>query len=141
MNIVERARKYRAIIERAMSLADDKMASEAPALFPLLTESGALVKAGTRINWHGTVKRAVSDLWDVSENNPDNAPSLWEDIEYQEGYRIIPAVITAAAAFDMDECGWWRQSLYRSKRTANVHTPEQYPAGWEIVRRNEEAAE
>lgn len=88
---------------------------------------------GTRINHNGVIKRAAVDLWDTPENNPDNAPSLWEDISYMDGYRIIPETITAGAAFAKDECGWWKGVLYRSLIDANVYTPEQYAAGWEIV--------
>ena len=133
MGILEDARKYRAIIESAMSLTEDKIASEAPVLFPTLSGSGELVKAGTRINWNGVVKRAGVDLWDTETNNPDNAPNLWEDISYKEGYRIIPAVITAGTAFSLDEYGWWGDELYKSLINANVYTPDQYPAGWEKV--------
>lgn len=133
MTILEEARKYRAIIESAMGLTDDKVASEAPVLFPSLKEDGSLVSAGTRINWNGVVKRAASDLWDTTENNPDNAPTLWEDINYKDGYRIIPEVITAGTAFAKDECGWWNDVLYKSLIDGNVYTPDAYPAGWEIV--------
>lgn len=100
-------------------------------LFPRLKQDGALVKAGTRINWGGVVKRAATDLWDTEANNPDNAPTLWEDISFREGYRIIPETITAGTAFALDECGWWGDVLYKSLIAANVYTPEQYPAGWE----------
>ncbi len=141
MGILEQARKYREIIEYAMSLTDDAVASKAPALFPPLTGSGALVKVGTRIHWNGTVKRAATDLWDTVENNPDNAPALWENINYREGHRIIPETITTTAAFAMDEYGWWGDTLYRSKQAANVFTPAQYPAGWESVQYSEEADE
>lgn len=133
MNILEQARKYRSVIESAMSLTDDKLASEAPNLFPSLSESGALVKAGARINWNGAVKKAAVDLWDTAENNPDNAPSLWQDIEYKEGYRIIPDTITVTTAFAKGECGWWDGVLYRSLMDANVYTPAAYPQGWEEV--------
>lgn len=133
MSILERARKYRAIIESAMALTDDKVASEAPVLFPSLKEDGALVPAGTRINWNGVVKRAAVDLWDTEENNPDNAPTLWEDITYKDGYRIIPESITAGTAFANGECGWWSDVLYKSLMDANVYTPDSYPAGWEVV--------
>lgn len=132
MTILEQARKYRAIIEKAMALTDDKVASEAPDLFPALTESGGLISAGTRVNWNGVLKRAAVDLWDTAENNPDNAPTLWEDIEYKEGYRMIPKTITAGTAFSKDECGWWNGVLYKSLLDANVYTPEQYPMGWKI---------
>lgn len=131
MTILETARKYRGIIEYAMSLTDDKVASEAPVLFPVLEEGGALVKAGTRINWNGAVKRAAADLWDTNENNPDNAPALWEDIGYHEGYRIIPETIAAGTAFAKDEFGWWNDVLYVSLIDNNVWNPTQYPAGWE----------
>ena len=134
MTILETARKYRTIIERAMALTEDKDASEAPDLFPVLSESGKLISAGTRINWNGVLKRAVVDLWDTTENNPENAPSLWEDIAYREGYRIIPATITVTSAFAKDELGWWNDKLYKSLNNANVYTPDQYAAGWEEVK-------
>lgn len=113
--------------------ATDAQASKAIYAYPKLNENGALIPAGTRINWNGTIKRAAVDLWDTAENNPDNAPALWEDINYREGYRIIPEKITAGTAFALDECGWWGDVLYRSTIAANVYTPEQYPAGWEVV--------
>lgn len=127
------ALRLRAIVEQAAASLPDKEASEGAALFPRLKQDGALVKAGTRINWGGTLKRAAVDLWDTEANNPDNAPTLWEDIAYRDGYRVIPQTITAGTAFAMDECGWWGDTLYRSKLAANVYTPEQYSAGWEAV--------
>lgn len=41
--------------------------------------------------------------------------------------------ITAGTAFALDECGWWGDTLYRSTISANVWTPEQYPAGWKVT--------
>lgn len=123
----------RSIVEQAAASLDDKTASTAATLFPRLKESGELVKADTRINWNGILKRAAVDLWDTVENNPDNAPTLWEDINYREGYRIIPEVITVGLAFSEDECGWWDDVLYRSKVDNNVYTPDQYTANWELV--------
>ena len=127
------ALKLRAIVEQAAVSLDDKTASEAAMLFPKLKQDGALVTVGTRINHNGVIKRAAVDLWDTAENNPDNAPALWEDISYRDGYRIIPETITAGTAFEKDECGWWKGILYRSLIPANVYTPEQYAAGWEVV--------
>ena len=124
------ALRLRAIVEQAAESLDDQTASTAPVLLRKLKQDGKLVSAGTRINWGGTVKRAAVDLWDTIENTPDAAP-LWEGIDYRDGYRVIPSVITAGAAFAMDELGWWGGKLYKSKLAANVYTPEQYPAGWE----------
>lgn len=125
------ALRLRAILEEAAASMNDKTVSEAAMLLPSLRQDGSLVSAGTRINWGGTVKRAAVDLWDTAENTPDAAPALWEDIDYLQGIRIIPAVITAGTAFAKGEQGWWGGKLYKSKLAANVYTPEQYPAGWE----------
>ena len=128
-----KAEKLRSLIEQATTSLPDKEASEGAELFPQLKEDNSLIVVGTRINWNGVLKRAAVDLWDTESNNPDNAPSLWEDIAYREGYRIIPTTITAGTAFAKDELGWWNDTLYKSLLDANVYTPEQYAAGWEIV--------
>lgn len=121
------------IIMAGIAAIDDKTASITPEIYRRLKEDGSLVGHGTRINWHGALKKAAVDLWDTPENNPDNAPTLWEDIPYRQGYRIIPVTITAGTAFSMGECGWWGDVLYRSKIDSNVWTPDAYPAGWEKV--------
>ena len=133
MNILERARMLRKNIIVSSASLEDKFASETPELFARLNQNGELIKVGTRINWNGVLKRASVDLYDTLENNPDNAPTLWEDIEYKEGYRIIPQTITVGTAFSKDELGWWEDTLYKSLLDNNVWTPEQYPSGWEIV--------
>lgn len=130
---LERARQLRAMIEAAAGNLTDADASTAAELFPRLKQDGSLVSAGTRINWNGTVKRAAVDLWDRAENDPDNAPTLWEDLAYRDGIRIIPETITAGLAFAKDELGWWGDTLYKSLLDANVWTPEQNASGWEKV--------
>ena len=121
----------RSIVEQAATSLDDKTASTAATLFPRLKQNGELVKAGMRINWKGIVKKAAVDLWDTAENNPDNAPTLWADLAYKDGYRIIPETITVTEAFADGECGWWGDVLYRSKVNANVYNPAIYPDNWE----------
>lgn len=133
MNLLDHAKRLREIIEGAMTSVDDKTASESAELFPRLTYDGSLIKSGTRICFNGSIKRASVDLWDTRDNAPDKAPTLWEDIEYRDGYRLIPEVITAGTAFVKDECGWWGNDLYRSLLDGNVWTPEAYPSGWELV--------
>ena len=133
MTLVEKARKMRTAMETAAVSLDDATASTAPEMLPRLKGDGSLVKAGTRICWGGTLKRAAVDLWDNAENTPDAAPTLWEDVLYRDGIRIIPETITVGLAFAKGERGWWGDALYASTMDANVYTPEQYPAGWEII--------
>ena len=130
---LERARQLRGMIEAAAGNLTDADASTAAELFPRLKGDGSLVENGTRINWNGTIKRAAVDLWDTSENTPDAAPTLWEDIGYRDGIRVIPETITAGLAFAKDELGWWGDVLYKSLLDANVWTPEQHASGWEKV--------
>ena len=124
MTVLEQAQLIRAAIDKLALNATDSVASMAVAAYPRLKEDRSLVVAGTRINWNGSLKRAAVDLWDTKENNPDNAPTLWEDILYRNGIRIIPEVITTTLAFKEGELGWWNDVLYVSKVDANVHTPE-----------------
>lgn len=130
----ERALELRRVMNQAGEMLTDAQASEVAAIYPVLMEDGSLVKAGTRINWKGKLMRAASDLWDRPENNPDNAPALWEEINYREGYRVIPETITAGTAFAKGERGWWGDVLYESVFDGpNVWTPEAYPSGWVVV--------
>ena len=118
------------VIDAGRKLVNDQTASIAPELFDLLEGDGELIKAGTRINWNGTLMRAAVDLWDTEQNTPDNAPTLWEAVAYKGGYRIIPETITVTSQFAKGERGWWEDKLYESLMDANVYTPEQYPDGW-----------
>lgn len=128
-----KAMKIRSLAMESAVEMDDVSASSLPEMFPRLKQDGSLVSAGTRINWNGKLKKAAADLWDTAENNPDNAPTLWEDISYVNGYREIPEVITVTTAFSKGEKGVWKGTLYESLYDANVWNPEQFAAGWSKV--------
>lgn len=70
----------RTAIETAVQSLDDTASSAVVSLFPALKQDGSLVKAGTKINWHGKIVKALVDLWDREEHDPDNAPSLWSGL-------------------------------------------------------------
>lgn len=129
-----RAIQLRAVIEQAAQTLDEKTISEAPEFCRSLKQDGSLVRAGTRINWNGTIKKAAVDLWDTEVNDPDHAPSLWADVAYRDGYRIIPETITVTTAFSKGEKGWWTDGkLYESKVDSNVYTPAQYAGNWKEI--------
>lgn len=128
---VEEAKKP--YIETLTAAIDDAVASTVIPLFPAMKYTGNLIKAGTRINWNGVLKRAAVDLWDRADCDPDNASDMWEDILYRDGYRIIPDVITVGLAFSKGEKGWWGDVLKESTVDNNVYTPEQYAQNWKDV--------
>lgn len=121
-------------IETLTASIDDAVASTVIPLFPAMRYDGSLIRVGTRINWNGALKRAAVDLWDAEHNDPDHAPTLWEDIQYRDGYRIIPDVITVGLAFANGEKGWWTDGLlYESLADNNVYTPAAYREHWKVV--------
>lgn len=129
---VEEAKKP--YIDTLTAGLDDATASTVIPLYPEMRYDGGPIKSGTRINWNGALKRAAANLWDRPDCNPDNAPELWEDINYRDGYRIIPEMITAGLAFADGEKGWWTDGLlYESLADNNVYTPDEYPANWREV--------
>ena len=129
----EEALAFRKQIEAAALNLDDKGASMSADFYSNMIYSGELIKAGTRIHFGDTLYKAAVDLWDREENNPENAPTLWEEIQYHEGIRIIPEVITVTTAFAKGELGYWKADgkTYKSLIDANVYTPAAYPQGWE----------
>ena len=132
----DEALRIRAQVEAGAAALPDMEASVEPTLSRTMRYDGKLIPAGTRINWYGVLKRAAVDLWDIEENNPDNALGLWENVLYRDGIRVIPDVITAGLAFSFGEIGWWGDVLKRSIRPGektNVHTPEEAPELWEGV--------
>jgi hypothetical protein len=131
----EEAVAFRRQIEKAAIHLDDKAASESPDFYEQMKYDGKAISAGTRINFEGILYKAAVTLWDTEENNPHFAPSLWEKINYHEGVRVIPEVITVTTAFAKDELGYWEADgkTYKSLINANVYTPAAYPQGWEEV--------
>lgn len=129
----QEALRLRSIVEQAAESLSDAVASTAPTLFPRLKQDGKLITAGTRINWGGTIKRAAVDLWDTAANAPDAAPTLWEDIHYRDGYRIIPDPITVGTAFAAGEKGWWGDVLMESVVDNNVYTPDEWADNWKVA--------
>lgn len=136
MTVIERAFYLRSVIEKVMAQQNDRTASEAPEFYPRLDCSEKPVPAGTRINHRGKVLKAAVDLWDTAENSPENAPELWKELDFIDGIRIIPSVITVTDAFGLGEYGFWKEDgkIYKSLLSANVYTPKEYPKGWDEVK-------
>ena len=124
------AQKLIADIVKLREAATDAQASLTVSVYSTLKQDGSLIKSGTRINHNGMLIRAAVDLYDTETNSPENAPTLWEALNYKEGYRIIPEVITVGTAFSKGELGWWNDELYESLVNSNVYTPDQYAPNW-----------
>ena len=126
----------------ATELVDDQTASLVPFLYPEMKQIEVnpktrsivpVIAAGTRINWYGNIMRAIVDIEDTVDNNPDNAPILWENINYRNGYRIISYETMIDNPFMKDEFGWFEGIIYQSKIDNNVYCPLEKPEDWEEI--------
>lgn len=129
---LEEAREWRKKQEAGAAELSDREASMLVDMAPQMNYDGSLIEAGTRIRWGKKLKRASVALWDREENNPDNAPTLWEDIQYVDGVRVILENMSAALAFSYLEEGWWEGKVYISQMNGNVYTPETAPNQWKL---------
>lgn len=103
---------------------------------PLLHDSwrvGRECAAGDVLRYDGRLYRCLIAHTAQADWVPDVAPSLWTQIMYRDGYRIIPEMIESTQAFAIGELGWWGDALYTSLIDGNVWTPEAYPAGWKLT--------
>ena len=124
-----------AVIAEVVAALQDREASAYVRYARTLKRDGTLIRAGTRIAWEGRLLRASVDLWDREDQDPANAPSLWDEIQYHSGCRVIPEQITAALQFAAGEIGYWPADgkYYRAMANGTVWTPAAYPDAWEEV--------
>lgn len=130
---ITKAKAFVADLVKMREGATDALSSIAVNVYPTLKGNGEFISAGTKILHSNKIFKAAVDLWDTNENTPENAPNLWEELQYKNGYRIIPDTITVTSAFALNELGWWKDKLYKSLLESNVYTPEQYASGWEEI--------
>lgn len=137
---IEMARRLRPIVEKAMSgeTTTNKEAFEALMMMPDQERSdfwdGHLIYTSTRIRWGTRLLAAMNDLWAYPENNPGNAPTLWEEIAYLDGCRVLYGPISASNPVEPGEMCWEDGKLYRCiYHVACTYRPSEYAAAWEEV--------
>ena len=117
----------------ARAIPDRELATH-PDLFPRLKGDGSLIEAGHHINWNGIIKRAANAMWDTVENDPDHAPTLWNDIEYREGLRVLTGPIPETNPVQVDEICWYKDEKWKNiSGVPSTYLPDEYPTGWEVV--------
>lgn len=141
MNIITEARKTRKAIEEmaASATVSNRTAFEGRFLFANLEKQndfwdGHLIRTGERIRWRDKLMNAANDLWAYPESNPDNAPNLWELIEYKNGYRVLTGPITVYNLVQPGERCWENDVLYEyTAPAATTYRPSEYALYWEVV--------
>lgn len=138
----DEAYRLRGIVEKAMSggTLDNHTAFDGLVLQrdtqkdETFWTDGHLITTGTRLRWGSRLLAAMVDTWAYAENNPDNAPSLWEEIAYREGYRVLTGPISASNPVEPGDLCWEGETLYRCVyHVACTYRPSEYAAAWEAV--------
>ncbi len=132
---IKAAENLRLALQMYAKTLTDAEASTIPLVYPTLTHSGALIKAGTRINWNGQLKIAAYDTYDRTDTDPDHDKNGWTNLDYHNGYRVIPETMTTTNMFKKDEIGYYTATdkYYKSKIDNNSWNPVAYADGWTEV--------
>lgn len=65
---------------------------------------------------------------------PDNSPSLYEPIGLTpQGYPVWSRPSGAHDAYNIGDIVDYNGTLYKSIVNGNAYSPDEYPAGWEII--------
>lgn len=113
--------------------ATDAEALEMRSLYPEWC-SEVEYTAGYYLQYKGILYKVLQDHTSQADWTPDKAVSLYVNVaDPQEPYPPYKAPTGAHDAYKKGDCVTFEGKHYRSKIDGNVHSPAEYPAGWEIV--------
>ena len=90
MNIIERARELRRVIEANAQTMTDEAALETPELYPEWDGSGAAMAEGDRVRRNGVLYKALMGHKTQPEWPPESAPSLYAKVLTDPNGAILP---------------------------------------------------
>ena len=134
MDIIEKARMYRAKIEQNASLLDDEVAVAYPDLYPMWSPDNREYKVGDRVRYNEILYKVLQDHYSRVTWEPDVAPSLFAKVLIPDP-EVVPVweqpdstnpYMTGDRVHYPDENG----PIYQSTIDNTVWSPEAYPAGW-----------
>lgn len=134
MDIIEKARMYRAKIEENAKSMDDTSAVAYPDLFPLWSADNRLYKVDDRVRYDGLLYKVLQEHYSRETWEPTNAPSLFAKVLIPDP-EVVPVweqpdstnpYMKGDRVHYPDENG----PIYQSTIDNNAWSPEAYPAGW-----------
>lgn len=137
MNLIEKARKLRKIIESMTVNLDDTAALDSVELFPTWDGNGTAYAVGDRVRYNGTLYKVLQAHTSQETWTPEAAPSLFARVLIPDP-QVIPVWVQPDSTnpymigdkvYYPDENGL----IYESVIDNNVWSPDAYPAGWAIV--------
>ena len=139
MNRLQAAEQLRRALQMfAVTLTDDQ-AMEVATVYPVW-ESGKTYTAGTILR-HGQngvgdpqLYRVVQEHTSQADWPPEATPALYTAIGLtSDGYPVWSKPTGAHDAYNTGDIVEYNGILYKSLIDGNVYSPDEYPAGWEVV--------
>lgn len=125
------------VTQKTLQGATDAEALEMRSLYPEWC-SEVEYTAGYYLQYKGILYKVLQGHTSQADWTPDKAVSLYVNVaDPQEPYPPYKAPTGAHDAYKKGDCVTFEGKHYRSKIDGNVHSPAEYPAGWEIVEKED----
>ena len=135
INIIERARQLRAIIEEVAETLEDEVAVESAELFPLWNGEGVEYIVGKRVRYENKLYKVLQTHTSQLGWTPVDAPSLFAEIlAGQEGTDIGEWVQPDSTnPYMIGDRVIFEGEIWESLIDNNVWSPLAYPMGWRKI--------
>lgn len=131
----EKALKLRALIEAAVSSLSDADALDGVELYPLY-EVGKNYAQGDRFNFEGTLYKVIQAHTSQADWVPDSTPALYVEVAPEGEIYVWKRPTGAHDAYNQGDKVYYPEkpgNIYRCLFNGNIYSPDEYPAGWELV--------
>lgn len=139
MNKLQAAEQFRKALQMfAASLSDEQALEVATIYDPYVVGKaysvGDYLTYGENEVGDPQLYKVVQAHTSQADWTPDSTPSLYEPIGLNsEGYPVWSKPSGAHDAYNKGDIVDYNGTLYKSLIDGNVYSPDEYPAGWEVV--------
>lgn len=139
MNKLQAAEQFRKALQMfAASLSDERALEVATIYDPYMVDKvytvGEFLTYGENSTGDPQLYKVVQAHTSQKDWTPDTTPALYEPIGLTtEGYPIWSKPSGVHDAYNEGDIVDYNDTLYKSLINGNVYSPEEYPAGWEVV--------
>ena len=132
MTLIEKARRLRAMIEKASASLPDEDALDAVELFPAWKTDTAYA-LGVRVRYSDKLYRCEQTHTSQAGWEPPNVPALWTEVAKPGEIPVWRQPTGAQDAYMKGDRVHYPDKdgpVYESTMDYNTYSPEDFPAGW-----------
>lgn len=135
MDVIERAKELRAIIENLAETLDDDTALESTELFGAWNGDGVEYEVGKRVRYGDKLYKVLQNHTSQFDWTPTDAPSLFAEVLAGQGGTAISEWVQPDSSnpYMTGDRVLFNGHTYESLIDNNVWSPEMYPSGWKQI--------